>query len=111
MGDEGTKLAAIGWAIGPHCRNDESRLGAREATGGELALRRIIAHRIVDQRVSYPVRRNAVIQCVADLVGGIDQARHAFEGGNALLGQQCQKLVVLVCVSRCRAGAQNCSGT
>lgn len=111
MGDEGTKLASIGWAVGPHCRNDESRLGAREATGGELALRRIIAHRIVDQRVSHPVRRNAFIQCVADLVGGVDQARDTFESGNALLREQCQKLIVLVCVGRCRATTQNCTAT
>lgn len=79
----------------PHCRKDESRLGPREAARGVLALARIIAHRIVDQRVHYAVRWRAGIQCVTDFMGRVDQAGHTFECGNVFASKQCEEMVLV----------------
>jgi hypothetical protein len=107
-GDEDRELVFVVWAVGPNCRNDESQFGAFESAGGDLVLGRIIAHRIVDQRVHDAVRRRAGIQCVTNLVSCLDEAWHAFDGGDAFIIEQRQKFVV-VRVSRCCTAAQNCN--
>jgi hypothetical protein len=101
---DGSYLALIVRAVGPHCRFDESGLGAREAA----AVGRVDAIRIVHHRVHYSVHRHAGIECATDFMGGVDEAWHALEGGDTFLIEQCQKLVVLVWVGRCRATVQNC---
>jgi hypothetical protein len=39
-------------------------------------------------------------------VGGVDEAWHAFFGGNVLLVEKCLELLILVWVGRCCASAQ-----
>ena len=95
-GDEDRELGFIVWAVGPHCRKDESPFGACEGAGGDLALGRISAHRIGDQRVHDAIRRHAGIQFVTNLVSCVDEAWHACDGGDAFISEQCQELVVVV---------------
>ncbi|OBB89016.1 hypothetical protein A5760_23310 [Mycobacterium colombiense] len=108
ISDQEGDFAPVVWTVGTHRRGDEPCFGARETARGVEALGWIVASRILDHRVQYAVRRNAGIQCATDFMSDVDEARHAFEGGDAFLSEQRQELVVFVRVSRCCAAAQNC---